>query len=162
MCDPTGVHITRIHINCSRQTPSPIRSTKTLPVCTSTPIINVPSSDPSPKEKMNLIAKEVLAAHRPSSETFIRKTESPPPPSSIQPESFVFVSKETGQSIDLKTGDGIGKIINPSAGTITKKKKQQRQSLAVVPPPTGSTRKTYPLISFSSTFSSPPRFIEIE
>lgn len=150
MCDPTGVHITRIHVNCSRQTPSPIRSKKNVPVCTSTPIINVPSSDPSSKQQMNLIAKEVLANHRSTSETFIRKTASPPP--HIEPEPLVFISKETGQQIDFNTGEGIGKIIQPNPGTITKKKKQQRQSLAVVPP-TGSTRKKFFInhIRFSST-----------
>lgn len=156
MCDPTGEHITRIHINCSRQTPSPIRSKKTVPVCTSTPIINVPVCDPSSKQQMNLIAKEVLANQRATSETFIRKTESPPAPPrpQIDSESLVFISKETGQQIDLNTGEGIGKIIQPNSGTITKKKKQQRQSLAVVPP-TGSTRKIFFINSIRLSSISP-------
>jgi hypothetical protein len=132
MCDPTGVHITRIYVNCSRQSPSPIRSSNSVPVCTSTPIINVGSSNPSTKQQMALLAKEALASQRPSSETFIRTSESP------KTEQFVFLSKETGQQIDFSTGEGIGKIINPNTGTITKKKKQ-RQTLAVVPP-TLSTR----------------------
>lgn len=137
MCDPTGVHITRIYVNCSRQSPSPIRSTNTFPVCTSTPIINVGSSNPSSKQQMALLAKEILASQqqRPCSDTFIQKSESP------QTKQYAFVSKETGQSIDFKTGDGIGKILNPNTGTITKKKKQ-RQSLAVVPPPL-STRMNF-------------------
>jgi hypothetical protein len=135
MCDPAGVHITRIYVNCSRESPSPIRSSNTVPVCTSTPIVNVGSSNPSPKQQMALLAKEVLASQRPCSETFIRKSESP------KPEQYVFLSKETGQQIDFTTGEGIGKIINPNTGTITKKKKQ-RQSLAVVPP-TLSTRMNF-------------------
>ncbi len=125
MCDLTGVHITRIYVNCSRQSPSPIRSSNTVPVCTSTPIINVNSSNPSPKQQMALLAKEVLASQRSSSDTFIQKQQSP--------QQYVFRSKETGQQIDLTTGDGISKI-NPNTGTITTKKKK-RQSLAVVPPP---------------------------
>jgi len=133
MCDPAGVHITRIYVNCSRQTPSPIRSTNTVPVCTSTPIINVGPSKPSPKQQMALLAKEILASQR-STETFIQKTESP------QPEQYVFISKETGQQIGLTTGEGIGKIINRDTETITKKKKK-RQLLAVVPPPL-STRSS--------------------
>lgn len=134
MCDPTGVHITRIYVNCPRQSPSPIRSTNTVPVCTSTPIINVASPNPSTKQQMALLAKEILASQqRPSSDTFIRKSESP------KNEQYAFISKETGQQIDFTTGDGISKIPNLNTGTITKKKKQ-RQSLAVVPPPL-STRK---------------------
>ena len=127
MCDPTGVHITRIYVNCSRQSPSPIRSSNTVPVCTSTPIINVNPSNPSSKEQMAKLAKEVLSSQQLSSETFIQKPLSP------EQEKLVFISKETGQCIDFKTCDGIGKIIKPETGTITKKKKQ-RQTLAVVPP----------------------------
>jgi len=127
MCDPAGVHITRIYVNCSRQSPSPIRSSNTVPVCTSTPIINVNSSNSSSKQQMTLIAKEFLASQRPSSDKFIQKSDSP------QHEQYVFLSKETGQQIDLKTGEGIGKIIKSNPGPITKKKKN-RQSLAVVPP----------------------------
>jgi hypothetical protein len=74
---------------------------------------------------MALLAKEVLASQRSSSDTFIQKQQSP--------QQYVFRSKETGQQIDLTTGDGISKI-NPNTGTITTKKKK-RQSLAVVPPP---------------------------
>ncbi|CAF1156881.1 unnamed protein product [Adineta steineri] len=74
MCDPTGVHITRIYVNCSRQSPSPIRRTNTVPVCTSTPIINVGSSDP--KQQMALLAKEILKSQR-STDTFIQKSDSP-------------------------------------------------------------------------------------
>ena len=130
MCDPTGVHITRIYVNCARQSPSPIRSSNTVPVCTSTPIVNVGPSNPSPKKRMALLAKEVLASHR-SQETFIRQSESPPP----EQQQYVFTSKETGQHIDLANGDGIGKTTNPNPGTITKKKKKKkRQTLAVVPP----------------------------
>jgi hypothetical protein len=134
MCDPTGVHITRIYVNCSRQSPSPIRSSNTVPVCTSTPIVNVGSLNPSPKKQMALLAKEALASksHAPCSETFILKSETP------KPGEYVFLSKQTGQKIDFNTGEGIGKLVNPTTGTITKKKKQ-RQSLAVVPP-TASTR----------------------
>jgi hypothetical protein len=130
MGDPTGVHITRIYVNCRRQSPSPIRSSNTVPVCTSTPIINVGSSNPTSKQQMALLAKEVLASQRSSSssETFIQKSESP------QPEQIVFISKQTGQKIDFTTGEGISKINNVNTGTITKKKKK-RQSLAVVPPP---------------------------
>jgi len=128
MCDPAGVHITRIYVNCSRQSPSPIHSSNTVPVCTSTPITNVGSSNPSSKQQMALIAKEVLASQRPTSDTFVLKKDSP------KREEYVFHSKETGQPIDFTTGEGIGKIINPNTGTITKNKKK-RQSLAVVPPP---------------------------
>jgi hypothetical protein len=148
MCDPAGVHITRIFVNYSRETPSPIRSTSTVPVHTSTPIINVGQSRPTPKQQMALLAREILANQR-SSETFTHKQESPPsPPPAPAPvpvhvpapalEEFVFISKESGQEIDIKTGDGIGRLSNPNPEAIPKKKKQ-RQSLAVVPPP-ASTR----------------------
>ncbi|UJR26141.1 hypothetical protein I4U23_007485 [Adineta vaga] len=156
MCDPTGAHITRIYVNCSRQSPSPIRPSNSVPVCTSTPIINVGLCHPSPKQQMALVAKEILKTQRstdtfiqksespiqqkpiytkkdltppkPSSETFIQKPESPP-----KNEEYAFISKETGQKIDFNTGEGIGKLANQNTGTITKKKKS-RQSLAVVPP----------------------------
>jgi len=129
MCDPAGVHITRIYVNCSRQSPSPIHSSNTVPVCTSTPITNVGSSNSSSKKQMALIAKEVLASQqRSNSDTFVLKKDSP------KYEEYVFHSKETGQQIDFTTGEGNGKIINPNTGTITKNKKK-RQSLAVVPPP---------------------------
>lgn len=124
MCDSTGIHITRIYINCSRQTPSPIRSSTTAPVCTSTPIIHLDSSDPTPQQQMALIAKEVLASKR-SSEVFISNPESP------SYEQYVFVSKQTGQRIDFTTGDGIGKLMNSNTGTISKKKKT-RQSTASI------------------------------
>ncbi|CAF0778702.1 unnamed protein product [Adineta ricciae] len=154
MCDPTGAHITRIYVNCSRQSPSPIRPSNTVPVCTSTPINNVAQPNPSPKQQMALVAKEILKAQRstnifvqkpdspqksvpvytakevsppqPSSETFIQKPESP------KPEKYAFVSKGTGQKIDFTTGDGISKIAPVNTGTISKKK--SRQSLAIVPP----------------------------
>ncbi|CAF0813258.1 unnamed protein product [Adineta ricciae] len=154
MCDPTGAHITRIYVNCSRQSPSPIRPSNTVPVCTSTPINNIAQSNPSPKQQMALVAKEILKAQRstnifvqkpdspqkpmpvytakevsppqPSSETFIQKPESP------KCEKYAFVSKGTGQKIDFTTGDGISKIAPVSTGTISKKK--SRQSLAIVPP----------------------------
>jgi hypothetical protein len=136
MCDPAGVHITRIFVNYSRQTPSPIRSTGTVPVCTSTPIINVglpkPLPKPSPKQQMALLAKEILAQQR-CSETFTQKPESPQ-----QPEQFVFISKESGQHIDFKTGDGLGKLNNINTGTVVTKKKKQRETLAIVPPATSA------------------------
>jgi hypothetical protein len=163
MCDPTGVHITRIYVNRSRQSPSPIRSSNTVPVCTSTPIINVGPFNPSAKQQMGLLAKEILKSQRsldtfiqkpespkqqttshakevvksqPSSDTFIQKAESP------KLEEYVFTSKETGQKIDFTTGEGIGKIINPNTETISKKKKN-RQSLAVVPPPQSNRMYIY-------------------
>jgi hypothetical protein len=127
MCDPTGVHITRIYVNCPRETPSPIRSqSNTVPVCTSTPIINIGSSNSSPKKQMALLAKEILASQR-SSETFIQKCDSP------RSEQYVIRSKETGQPIDLTSRESVGKMLDTNTGTVTKKKKK-RQSLAVVPP----------------------------
>jgi len=166
MCDPAGVHITRIYVNSSRQSPSPIRSSKSVPICTSTPITTTNTKGPLPKQQAALLAKEILASHRLCSETFIQKPrtyvkqsepepepepepvsvsepepepepESEPAPTS-KPEQFVFISKESGHAIDLMTGEGIGKI-KPEMGTLTKKKKQ-RQTLAVVPP-AGSARK---------------------
>lgn len=158
MCDPAGVHITRIYVNRSRHSPSPIRSSNTVPVCTSTPIINVGPSNPTTKQQMALLAKEILKKNR-SSDTFIQKPESPKQQQQvvlpvkeipiIQPssetfiqksespkfEEYVFISKETGQQIDFTTGEGISKMNNVvNTGTMTKKKKK-RQSLAVVPPP---------------------------
>ena len=127
MSDPSGAHITRIYVNCPRQSPSPIRSTNTAPVCTSTPIINVGASHPSPKQQMARLAREILASQR-SSETYIQKCESPPQ------EKYLFVSKDTGQQIDPVTGEGIGTIL-PSTTETAKKTKKKRQSLAVVPPP---------------------------
>jgi hypothetical protein len=175
MCDPAGVHITRIYVSCSRGSPSPIRPSNSAPVCTSTPINNVALCQPSHKQQMALVAKEILKAQR-STETFIQKPESPiqqipqftsevpqppPPPPAPSSETFVqkletpkhdeyvFLSKETGQKIDLTSGDGIGKIANLNTGTVTKKKKS-RQSLAVVPPP--SSTRTYSTRTLRRTF----------
>ena len=133
MSDPAGAHITRIYVNCPRQSPSPIRSTNTAPVCTSTPIINVNASHPSPKQQMARLAREILASQR-SSETYIQKCESPPQ------EKYLFVSKDTGQQIDPVTGEGIGTILSTATETM-KTKKKKRQSLAVVPPP--NTNRTF-------------------
>ncbi|CAF0722319.1 unnamed protein product [Rotaria sp. Silwood1] len=121
MCDSTGIHITRIYVNCTRKTPSPIRSSNTVPVCTSTPIINIDSSNAILKQQIGLLAKEVIALKQRPSET-----------ESLQDEQYVFISKETGQQIDLLTGEGISKITNSNTGTINKKKKR-RQSTAVLP-----------------------------
>ncbi|CAF2716369.1 unnamed protein product [Rotaria sp. Silwood2] len=121
MCDSTGVHITRIYINCTRKTPSPIRSSNTVPVCTSTPIINIDSSNPTLQQQMGLLAKEVLGLKQRSSET-----------ESSQDEQYIFISKQTGQQIDLSTGEGISKIAKSNTGTINKKK-NRRQSSAVLP-----------------------------
>ncbi|CAF1564407.1 unnamed protein product [Rotaria magnacalcarata] len=136
MCDPAGVHITRIYINNSRKTPSPIRSSNTNPVCTSTPIIDLESSNLTSQQQMALIAKEILATrHLPKD--FNQRTESPPQ----QQQQYVFISKETGHQIDFSTGEGIGKIANPSTGTISKKKKI-RQTIATVPSSSSRSSKS--------------------
>ena len=126
MDDPVGVHITRIYVNSSQPTPSPVPSSTTIPVCTSTPITNIGSVNPSARQPIALPAKDVSASQD-SSEKTIQKTESK------QDEQYVFISKETGQQINFKTGEGIAKAVNSNTGTITKKK-IKRQSLAVVPP----------------------------
>ena len=126
MGDPVGAHITRIYVNCPRSSPSPIRSSNTAPVCTSTPIAPGLSNNPSPQQKMAQIAKEAAASQR-GSETFIRKAQTPPL------DNFLFVSKESGQAIDFNTGDGLGKLNPPNVPTLPKKKKK-RHTLAVVPP----------------------------
>jgi hypothetical protein len=94
--------------------------------------MNGSSSNPSPQEAMALIAKEVLASQR-ASETYIQKPLSPPP------EQLLFVSKQTRQTIDFTTGDGLSKILPMNAEVIPKKKKK-RQTLAVVPPAIESMR----------------------
>ncbi|CAF0753496.1 unnamed protein product [Rotaria sordida] len=126
MCDSTGVHITRIYVNCTRKTPSPIRSSNTIPVCTSTPISNIDSTNSILQQQVGLLAKEVLALQQGSSEILIQNTES------LQNEQYIFISKGTGQQIDFLTGEGITKITNSNTGTINKKKKR-RQSNAVLP-----------------------------
>ncbi|CAF3371405.1 unnamed protein product [Rotaria socialis] len=135
MCDPAGVHITRIYINNSRKTPSPIRSSNTVPVCTSTPIIDLESSNLTSQQQIALTAKEILAAKH-SPEEFNQQTESPP-----QQQQYVFISKETGHQIDFSTGEGIGKIANPGTGTISKKKKI-RQTIATIPSSSSRSSKS--------------------
>ena len=133
MGDPSGAHITRIYVNCPRLSPSPIRSSKSAPVCTSTPITPGAPSNTSPKEKMAQLAKEILASQR-SSETFVQKPASP------EPEQYMFVSKQTRQTIDFTNGDGLGKK-NPTDKENLPKKKKKRQTIAVVPPMADAVRK---------------------
>lgn len=123
MTDPVGAHITRIFVNCPRSSPSPIRSTKSAPVCTSTPITNGNQLNQSPQEKMALIAKQMINAQR-SNDVFNRK---------LTNENFQFVSKQTRQTIDFNLAEPAPK---PSAvpNEKTPKKKKKRQTLAVVPP----------------------------
>lgn len=82
---------------------------------------------------MAQLAKAVLASQR-SSETFVHKPRSP------EREQYMFVSKQSRQTIDFTTGDGLGKMHPTNSETLPKKKKK-RQTLAVVPPAIGSARK---------------------
>lgn len=126
MCDQAGVHITRIYINNSRKPPSPIHPSDDVPVRTSTPISIADTSNLTPQQQMALIAKEVLASQRSSSEVFNQQNQSPPY------DQYIFISKETGQQIDLSTGGGINKVPSSSSGTIHKKKKVRR-TIATIP-----------------------------